>query len=82
MCWELVCNAEIRPSHLSYIVQKQETETPFSLLQDTVASTCAHWMFKISKSGTHSDITTWFIFIKKNMILGGYNDKTQQKVTL
>ena len=40
-----VCNAVIRPSHWSYTEQKQvmggrvaETETPFTLLQDTVPS--------------------------------------------
>ena len=44
MCWKLVCwsehvcNAVILPSHWSYIEQKQETETQFSLLHHTVPS--------------------------------------------
>ena len=39
VCWSKhVCNAVILPSHWSYIVQKQVTEIPLSLLQDTVTS--------------------------------------------
>ena len=34
-----VCNAVILPSHWSSIEKKRETETPFTLLQDTVPST-------------------------------------------
>ena len=43
VCWSKhACNAVILPSHWRYTEQKQviaETETPFSLLQDTVPST-------------------------------------------
>ena len=44
-----VCNTVIRPSHWSYMVQKQvigvaEIETPSTLLQDTVPSQ-SFWSF-------------------------------------